>query len=310
MVSDFEGLEARVVQELQRRGASFRRGEWWLLCPRHAERSPSAAFKPESRTWYCQGCGSGGGIVDLARWLGIESSGAVDAATRARLEADRLEIMARDAERRAQDAETLSEYWRGAGVVAELRRHADTMARLLSEGISRIAVDHFGIGWTTYGVDGVGLPALAIPWTVRGETRALQYRLLSEDAPGGRYRWHKGSRPTLYNADAVLTPCDDRVIVVEGAKKCMALWGTGIESVCAIPNKAGWRAEYAPPFKAFSSVVFALDPDASVEARHAANTIPGARVAHLPQKPDDLLTGTGGDVDLLMAYIDAAHRVD
>lgn len=310
MVSDFEALEARVVQELQRRGASFRRGEWWFLCPRHAERSPSAAFKPESRTWYCQGCGYGGGIVDLARWLGIDSCGAMDAPTRARLEADRLEIMARDAESRARAAESLGEYWRSAGVVDELRRHADTMARLVNEGISRQAIDHFGLGWEVYGVDGVGVPALVIPWTVRGETRAVQYRLLSEDAPGGRYRWRKGSGPTLFNADAVLTPCDDRIIIVEGAKKAMSLWGAGVESVCAVTNKAGWRAEYASPFKAFRHVVFALDPDASTEARHAANTIPGARVAHLPQKPDDLLAGTGGDVDLLMAYIDAAHRVD
>lgn len=307
---DVDALDARVTSELLHRHARQHRGELWFLCPAHSERTPSAAYHLEKRTWFCQGCNAGGGLIDLARRLGIQADGQIDAATRAAWEADRLIVQAADAERRARDAESLSERWRDSGVCEELRRHADTMARLVSEGISRMTAEHFGLGWTTYGVEGVGIPALAIPWMVNGETRAVQYRLLVDDAPGGRYRWDKGSRPTLYNADAVLHPKDDRIIVVEGAKKAMSLWGAGIESVCAIANKAAWQPAWARHFKPFASVVFALDPDATSEAVAAARTVPGARVARMPSKPDDLLIASGGDIDMITAIIDSAHKAD
>lgn len=305
-----DDLAARVAAALLRLGASQRRGELWFLCPAHAERTPSAAYHLDKRTWYCQGCGSGGGVVDLAGRLGIDSAGAIDRATLERFAADRAAVAAAEAEARQQAARSLADYWAHSRAADALASHAETLRRLESEGISRVAVDHFGFGWTTYGVEGVGIPALAIPWTVRGETRALQYRLLSDDAPGGRYRWHKGSRPTIYNADAVLSPCDDRIVIVEGAKKAAALWSAGIESVCAITNKAGWNPQHARHFEPFRRVVFALDPDAWPEAVEAARTVKGGRVARMPGKPDDLLAASGGDVDLIVAIIDAARAVD
>jgi DNA primase len=307
---DVDALAARVASELLHRGARQSRGELWFLCPAHVERTPSAAYHLDKRTWYCQGCAQGGGIVDLARRLGIQTDGRIDPAVLARLAADRATVAAAESEARAQAVRSLADYWEHSRAADALATHGETLARLEREGITRVAIDHFGLGWTTYGVDGVGLPALAIPWTVRGETRALQYRLLSDDAPGGRYRWHRGSRPTLYNADAVLNPCDDRIIVVEGAKKAMALWSVGVESVCAVPNKAGWNPLHARHFAPFRCVVFALDPDALDDATHAARTVPGARVARMPGKPDDLLAASGGDVDMLMSIIDSAHKAD
>lgn len=307
---DVDQLAARVASELLHRGARQSRGELWFLCLAHAERTASAAYHLDKRTWYCQGCAQGGGVVDLARRLGIQADGAIDAATRERMEADRLALAAALAVERAHAERTLGEYWQHLRAADALARHLDTYRQLEREGIPRQAVDHFGLGWTTYGVEGEGLPALAIPWVVKGETRAVQYRLLVDDAPGGRYRWHKGSRPTLYNADAVLSPCDDRIIVVEGAKKSMALWGAGFESVCAIANKGAWKPAWARHFAPFACVVFALDPDASREAIAAARTVPNARVARMPGKPDDLLAESGGDVDMIMAIIDSAHKVD
>lgn len=309
-MTDLDALDARVTAALLHRGAKQRRGELWFLCLAHSERSASAAYHVDKRTWYCQGCHAGGGILDLAARLGIQSDGRIDPAVMARLETDRLATMAAEAEQRAQAERSLADYWTHLHAADALALRVETLDRLLREGVGRIAVDHFGLGWTTYGVDGVGLPALAIPWTVGGETRAVQYRLLSDDAPGGRYRWHKGSRPTLYNADAVMTPCDDRIIIVEGAKKAMALWNVGIESICAIANKGAWNPLWARHMQPFASVVFALDPDASREATDAALTVPGARVARMPGKPDDLLIASGGDVDMLMAIIDSAHKVD
>jgi len=195
-----------------------------------------------------------------------------------------------------------ADYWRERRLADELARHADVLGQLAAEGIGRMAVDHFGFRFADYH----GSDALAIPWSVRGDVRAVQYRLLG-DHPGGRYRWHEGSRPTLFNADAVLVPGDDTVLVVEGAKKCAALWSHGITSTCAVVNKGGWKPEFAGPFAAFDRVVFVPDPDARGEAVDWATTVPGARVAHLPGKPDDLLVAWGGDVDTFWRYIETAR---
>lgn len=303
-----DALEPRVIAELTRLGARFRRGEFWFCCPVHAERTPSAAYKPSTKTWYCQGCGRGGGLFALADVLGIRGGASMGAEELERLRRDRAAIMAAHAEEKRRAEASLAEYWRSSNAAAALLAQSEVLRQLEADGIDRLAVDHFGVGWTVYGVAGRGIPAIAIPWTVAGETRAVQYRLL-EDNDGGRYRWHPGSRPTLYNADAVLAPHDDLLIIVEGAKKAMALWGAGITSVCAIANKSAFNPAWARHLSPFRRVVFALDPDATPEARTAAAAVPGARVATLPLKPDDLLSASGGDVSLIMAYIDNARAV-
>ena len=308
LAGTLDALEPRVIAELVRMEARFRRGEYWFCCPVHSERTPSAAYKPDSKTWYCQGCGRGGGLFDLAEILGVRGSAQMDAAELERIRADRLAIMAEHEAEKTRAAASLAEYWRHSSAAADLLAHSEALRRLEADGIGRLAIAHFGVGWAIYGGAGRGIPSIAIPWTVRGETRAVQYRLL-EDNDGGRYRWHAGSRPTLYNADAVLEPDDETIIIVEGAKKCMALWDAGITSVCAIANKSAFDPKWARHFGGFRRVVFALDPDATAEARAAALSVKGARVARLPLKPDDMLAASGGDVELIMAYIDNARAV-
>lgn len=310
-LSALRPIGEQVARALDQTGARFERGEWWFHCVAHDERTPSAAYHPEKMTWYCQGCQTHGGVLDLARRLGIDTGSTdIDPAELARLRADRERLAVEIAESRRRQGLAMAAWWREARLQDQLRAHDDVLAMLEREGVRRNAAAAFGLGWTTYGVGGRGYPALAIPWTVRGETRAVQYRLLAPDVPGGRYRWHDGSRPTVYNADAVLVPDDDTIVVVEGAKKCAALWGHGLTSVCAIANKGGWRPEYAPPFGRFGRVVFALDPDARSEAEAAARTVRGARVARLPCKPDDFLVATGGDVDALWRILSHARKVD
>jgi DNA primase len=310
VVAGLEALEARIMAEIARRQGKLQRGEWLLLCPLHSERSPSFYYRP-GVGFICFGCKAEGGIKDAARAFGLEpGSAALSAEDRERLEADRRAVMELRQEEQRLAGLALTEYWAHSDAAAELRRHENALATLAREGIGRLAVDHFGIGWATYGIDGVGYPALTIPWRYRNEVRAVQYRILADDVPGGRYRWHKGSRPTLFNADVVTDPVDDLLVVVEGAKKAAACWEHGLESVCAITNKGGWNPAWAPWVAGFRDVVFALDPDAGAEALAAARTVPGARVARLPRKPDDMLVESGGDIEQLMAYIGAARRAD
>lgn len=213
-------------------------------------------------------------------------------------------------------AERLAEYWtrQAAGLRAELGAHPEVAIALERDGIAPQAVTHFGLG---YGVH-LGARSLVIPWRFSHGgsevVRGVQYRAILGDAfPDGdpRYRWRAGSQgKSLFNADVVLVPVDDRLVIVEGAKKAMALWSQGAESVVALAGATCWDPTWAPRLAGFKTVVFALDPDATDRAIAAARTVPGARVARLPAKPDDMLKETGGDIDAVMAFIDAARRVD
>lgn len=313
MSENFEAVKHLVDLAVQRMpGAAFRRGEWWALCPFHADRhADNFAYRPETGSWFCHTCNRGGGVLDLAPRLGIDAGGArIDPAEMAAIRAEREAVAQQLAESKRRQSLALAAWWQEARLQDDLAQHDEVLAMLERDGVSRQAASTFGFGRAVYGAGGRGVPALAIPWTRRGETRAVQYRLLAQDTPGGRYRWHEGSRPTVFNSDAVTDPHDDTMVVVEGAKKAAALWSHGLTSVCALVNKGGWRTEYAPPFGRFDRVIFALDPDAHTEAIAAALTIPKARVAMLTMKPDDYLVTTGGDVDGLWAILESARRAD
>lgn len=293
-----------VESRLRGLGAKERRGELWFLCPVHNEREPSAAYHPEKRIWYCQACGAGGGLVGgshpIAPLLGIETGGTLDLEA---IRAEREAVMTELEQAKRDKARALADWWAAHRRELTLVKQRDVLDALIADGIPEPAIEHFGFGEADY----YGRPALAIPWMVHGELRALQYRLLDGTESGDRYRWHTGGRATIFNADAVLDPHDDTMIVVEGAKKAASLWGHGLTSVSAVVNKTGWREEYVPPYRGFDRVVFMLDPDATAEAAAAAATLPNGRVARVPMKPDDFLVATGGDVDALWQFVEDAH---
>ena len=224
---------------------------------------------------------------------------------------------AADIEAELERAERLAEYWgrRANGLRAELGAHPEVVASLKRDGITADAALHFDFGYTVH----QSTRALVIPWRYCHQGREIvtgvQYRaLLGDRFDGGdpRYRWRTGSRgKALFNADAILEPEDDTLVVVEGAKKAAALWGHHLTSTVAIASKTGWDPAWAPRLAGFDRVIFALDPDADEQAVAAARSVPGrAFVARLPMKPDDLLVVTGGDVALLRSYIEMARKVD
>lgn len=199
-----------------------------------------------------------------------------------------------------------------------LTREYTVLSILAGRGIPQSAVEYFGLGLTTF----ANRPAIMIPWAATGpdgvrNVRAVQYRFLSpsqdrfaDDSEGSRYNWHTGSCGRLFNADAVMYPQDDDIIVVEGALKAASLWGHGLTNVCALPTKTAWNTgceasgdAWLRPFAKFRRVFFALDPDATTHAVCAARTLGNARVAVLPMKPDDFLIANGGDVDFLASLI-------
>lgn len=45
-----------------------------FLCPAHEDHKPSAGYNVDKQTWNCQACGEHGGLLDLARRLGIDTT--------------------------------------------------------------------------------------------------------------------------------------------------------------------------------------------------------------------------------------------
>lgn len=69
---DLAALAIDVEQHLLAAGAQRRGKNWRFRCPVHPDQHPSADYAPAKACWVCRSCGAGGGIVDLARRLGLD----------------------------------------------------------------------------------------------------------------------------------------------------------------------------------------------------------------------------------------------
>ena len=99
------------------------------------------------------------------------------------------------------------------------------------------------------GLDGVTYsrsPAVRIPYFDQaGEETAVRIRLALEKHPerDDRFRWRKGSKPTLYGLWRLPRIRDaGYVVLVEGESDCHTLWHHGIEAL-GIPGAANWKEE-------------------------------------------------------------------
>lgn len=302
-------LGALVEAELYRRGAKREGGQLRIACvaPQHAgNRDKDARYSPEKQTWCCYVCGASGGLVvgavPLAKALGIDGVGDWSPEQRAEFERELEQTRLIREAAEARKVVALRDYWEAHRELRTAEARGRVLEYLLACGIRDHAAEHFGLTGGTW----KGAPALVIPWSSRGVVKGIQYRFLTG---AQRYETHPGSILKVFNADAVTTPVEDSILVVEGAKKCAALWSAGWHSVCAVRNKSGWSAGLAKHFASFDRVVFALDPDATTEARDAARTVGNGYVAMLPMKPDDMLAETRGDLDLLNRYVQGAERI-
>lgn len=294
--------------------------EWHGPCP-SCGGEDRFAVKLADDVWFCRNCTGDSkwhDVIDLEMLL--RKSDFQEAATRlhlghvqvltsAQLEARRREIAARDAEAAAHEAEHRAkarEHLRGLYAVREYRarlaRHDEVIASLLAGGMSVAAVDAFGFG---YG-DWFGHEALTIPWQRDGNLMSVQYRLLDVEG-SDKYRWHKGTSYHVWNADSIDQPHDSIVLISEGAKKGAAVWSHGVTSAIAVPNNSmalGALQRERDKIAAFDRAYLILDPDSTRMAMQAACELemPSLRVVILPDKVDDWLVSTDGDVDLLMSY--------
>jgi len=280
----------------------YKNGDHWKwTCPFHGDTDPSLAVYQNG--FYCFGCDAKGDVIDWVMEFqnldfkaatqviesGILTSGSYRAQAQvhqriAKAKKQRIRVLAAEVKWHEEYADALL-------------KHAEALEYLEQRGVDYTMAEHFGLGYreSPWG------PAISIPWKVGGELRGIQYRMIHGDGHM-RYRWENRmeSNPTIFNADTIHSGSKP-LWITEGALKSVILVKHGLDS-CAIINKQGWKAGWAPHFHQ-RQVYVALDPDARDEAQKIASDIgSNAKVVQLPRKPDDLLVEDGWKVENLLAW--------
>lgn len=147
-----------------------------------------------------------------------------------------------------------------------------------------------------------------IPVIQKGVLVNIRHRLVGGDS-SDKYRPHlSGLGNTLFGSDAVYDADPARIMIVEGAKKCLVTSQYGFATV-GMMGMQGFRPEWARKFDRFKRVNVCLDPDARPQALKLARLFSGRGwVVDLPVKPDDLFM-LGGSKDLFEKHIEYAYPV-
>jgi hypothetical protein len=109
-----------------------------------------------------------------------------------------------------------------------------------------------------------GSQAVRIPYFDQdGEETAVRLRLALEKHPDrdDRFRWRKGSKPTLYGLWRLPQIRDaGYVVLVEGESDCHTLWHHGIEAL-GIPGSSSWKDEWTPHLEGVLKVYAIIESD-------------------------------------------------
>ncbi len=112
-------------------------------------------------------------------------------------------------------------------------------------------------------------PAVRIPYlTEDGSEAAVRFRIALEKSPEGdnRFRWRKGSRPTLYGLWRLEQAREaGYVVLVEGESDCHTLWHHGFPAL-GIPGANNWLNEWADHLDGIGKVYAVVEPDAAGES--------------------------------------------
>jgi hypothetical protein len=114
-----------------------------------------------------------------------------------------------------------------------------------------------------------GRPAVRIPYLdEEGSEIAVRFRLALQKSPGAdeRFRWRKGSRPTLYGLWRLRgMRSSGYAFLVEGESDCHTLWHHGLLAL-GVPGASTWRKEWAEHLEGLDRIYAVVEPDSGGEA--------------------------------------------
>jgi hypothetical protein len=133
----------------------------------------------------------------------------------------------------------------------------------------------FGLSTLGY----MGGKAVRMPYLKEDGTEgAVRLRLALEKSPqrDNRFRWRKGSKPTLYGLWRMERVREaGYVVLVEGESDCHTLWHHDIEAL-GVPGAANWKEEWAAHLAGIEKIYAIVEPDeggTSFEERLSASAI-------------------------------------
>ncbi len=111
----------------------------------------------------------------------------------------------------------------------------------------------------------LGRPAVRIPYRdAEGHEVAVRFRVGLSG--GDRFRWRKGSRPTLYGLERLgEARRTGSVSLVEGESDAQTLSQVGFPAL-GLPGAASWREEWAQYLDGIATVYVAIEPDKGGQA--------------------------------------------
>lgn len=260
-------LEAAVMA----REGKQERGEVRFRCPspEHEDRHPSARLNREKAAWCCDGCGAGGGAFDLADRLGVEKP------------------------HRQGEGEGIK-----ASVTGATMQPGVTIAALAEA--KRLHPEQLQSEFGLYNLPNYnGAKAVGIPYLdAAGELAATRFRIA---LAGDRFRWKKGSTPTLYGRSRLAEiRTAGWVLIVEGESDCWTAWHHGLPAL-GVPGKSLWKPEWTPYFDGLDVYLW-QEPDAEDFVARVGAHLPTLKVIAAPGDAKDLNAAhvAGQDVPALI----------
>ncbi|ABG05197.1 hypothetical protein Rxyl_2267 [Rubrobacter xylanophilus DSM 9941] len=246
MTGDREGRGPaieRVLGALTVAGGPDGKGEYLAFCPAHNDRNTPNLRVREAED----------GRVLLRCFAGC----------------DQDEVLSALAERGIGTADLFAKNGSGrrGGAVATPRAvHACTLASYAeAKGLPVSFLRQIGVSDARY----AGQHAVRIPYLAEDGTEcATRFRIALERGPkgGDRFRWRKGSRPSLYGLWRIPHARETGyAFLVEGESDCHTLWYHGLPAL-GVPGASAWRNEWAERLEGVGKVYAVVEPDAGGEA--------------------------------------------
>ena len=237
----------RVLEALVVAGGPDQRGEYRAFCPAHDDRkTPNLHIREAGDGRVLLRCFAGCGQDEVLDALQDQGIGRAELST------------ARNGAGGGEGVSTLS---KTTATVQPCTLQAYAEAKDLPVAL----LEQIGITDARYS----GKKAIRIPYLGEdGSEVAVRYRLALEKGPEGddRFRWRKGSKPTLYGLWRLEHVREaGYAFLVEGESDCHTLWNHGLPAL-GVPGAGAWRNEWANRLDGVEKLYAVVEPDAGGEA--------------------------------------------
>jgi hypothetical protein len=229
----------RLLERLER--VETRNGSYQALCPAHEDRQPSLNLSEGEDGRALIKCFAGCRPQHITDALGLQMSDLFEHHNGSPAQSRKPSGQLAQPATRQHTTCTLQAYAEAKALPAEF-------------------LGHLGLGDITYS----GSPAVRIPYFDHdGDETAVRIRLALQKHPDrdDRFRWRRGSKPTLYGLWRLPQIRDaGYVVLVEGESDCHTLWHHGIEAL-GIPGASSWKDEWTGHLEGVPKVYAIVESD-------------------------------------------------